>query len=187
MSPLLEQNTPGTLTPALEAVLRQVSPQPPLFVEVTPVGDSAPMHCYGNVERLVSGRGGEAVSGWIVYEGGSGRYLKLVHHHLWRTPDGTLVDPTPSDERRNLFLPDPTPDREQAAHYIQMDDSAETAAGIEFMKRLDGDHLRMMGMFKAAISDAQRTPARRPAPIRRNSPCPCSSGRKFKRCCGRNS
>lgn len=145
------------------------------------------MHCYGNVERLVKGQGGEAVSGWIVYEGGAGRYLKLVHHHLWRRAEGILLDPTPSDERRNLFLPDPTPGRKQASHYIQLDDSAETAEGIEAMKRLDGDHLRTMGMFKDAIAGARRTPARKPAPTGRNSPCPCNSGRKFKRCCGSNS
>lgn len=32
--------------------------------------------------------------------------------------------------------------------------------------------------------DAQ-PPARRPTKVGRNSPCPCGSGRKFKRCCGR--
>jgi hypothetical protein len=117
MSHILDQKTPEELPPALEEVLRQVSPHKPFFVDVTPIGDSAPMHCYGNVERLVMAQGGEAVSGWIVYEGGGGRYLKLVHHHLWRTSDGNLVDPTPSDEHRNLFLPDPTPGLSQASHY----------------------------------------------------------------------
>ena len=187
MNLVIQQNTPGALTPKLKEALLQVSPQDPFFVEVTPLGDSVPLHCYGNVERLVTDQGGEAVSGWIVYEGGAGSYLKLVHHHLWRTAVGNLLDPTPSDERRNLFLPDPTPGRKQAIHYIQLDDLPETAEGIEFMKRLDKDHFRMMGMFKAAIDGARRSPARKTAPIGRNSPCPCNSGRKFKRCCGSNS
>jgi uncharacterized protein YecA (UPF0149 family) len=28
--------------------------------------------------------------------------------------------------------------------------------------------------------------APKPAPIGRNTPCPCSSGAKYKRCCGKN-
>lgn len=184
MSRLFEQNTPGVLTLALEAVLRQVSPQPPLFVEVTPVGDSAPMHCYGNVERLVSVRGGEAVSGWIVYEGGAGRYLKLVHHHLWRTPDGTLVDPTPSDERRNLFLPDTTPYRKQASLYLQLDDSPETTEGIESMKQLDSEHLKLFERLRSSLTSSRIVPVRRSVRVGRNDRCPCNSGLKFKKCCG---
>ena len=184
MSRLFEQNTPEALTPTLKEALLRVSPQEPLFVEVTPVGDSAPMHCYGNVERLVSGRGGEAVSGWIVYEGGAGRYLKLVHHHLWRTPDGDLVDPTPSDERRNLFLPDPTPDRKQASLYIQLDDSPETAEGIEFMKQLDSQHVTLFERLRSSPTSTRLVPVRRSGRVGRNDRCPCNSGRKFKKCCG---
>lgn len=131
MSHIFTQYTPDELTPTLRIALGKVSALDPFFVEITPLGDPIPMMCYRNVEQLVRDRGGEAVSGWIVYEGGGGRYLKLVHHHLWRTPEGDLVDPTPSDERRNLFLPDPTPGRERSAVYVQLDDSAETRAGID--------------------------------------------------------
>ena len=184
MSALFEQNTPRTLTPALEETLRRVSPHQPCFVEVTPTGDAVPGYCYGKVERLVERQGGEAVSGWIVYEGGQGRYLKLVHHHLWRTAEGSLIDPTPSDERRNLFLPDPTPERKQASHYIQLDDSAETAEGIGVMRQMDAQQIKMMRLLRSSLAEARLTGARGPGRVGRNDPCPCNSGRKFKRCCG---
>jgi hypothetical protein len=38
---------------------------------------------------------------------------------------------------------------------------------------------------EAAVSNVQTTPAQQPAPIPRNAPCPCKSGEKYKRCCGR--
>ena len=45
--------------------------------------------------------------------------------------------------------------------------------------------------FWTGRTDEHRRPVVRPAPVRvpnvrgRNQPCPCGSGRKFKRCCGR--
>ena len=39
----------------------------------------------------------------------------------------------------------------------------------------------------SASSNVQTAPAQQPAQIPRNALCPCSSGEKYKRCCGRNS
>jgi hypothetical protein len=36
-----------------------------------------------------------------------------------------------------------------------------------------------------AASNVQAIPAQQPAQIPRNAPCPCKSGEKYKRCCGR--
>jgi uncharacterized protein YchJ len=36
-----------------------------------------------------------------------------------------------------------------------------------------------------AASNVQTAQAQQPAPIPRNAPCPCKSGEKYKRCCGR--
>ena len=37
----------------------------------------------------------------------------------------------------------------------------------------------------APVSNVQTATAQQPAPISRNAPCPCRSGEKYKRCCGR--
>jgi hypothetical protein len=42
--------------------------------------------------------------------------------------------------------------------------------------------LMMLGLFKDKASANQMA---RPANVARNAPCPCGSGRKYKRCCGR--
>ena len=40
----------------------------------------------------------------------------------------------------------------------------------------------LLGAFKARPKENQETPT-----VARNAPCPCGSGRKYKRCCGRSS
>jgi len=49
------------------------------------------------------------------------------------------------------------------------------------------------GLRKEALAEYQQTagrrtndgvPVRRPVKVGRNEPCPCGSGRKWKRCCG---
>ncbi len=58
----------------------------------------------------------------------------------------------------------------------------------------DGAHLGLMVMAMAdeyrkrvGPSGLRMPPRRAPAPIGRNDPCPCGSGKKYKKCCGANS
>ncbi|HKK09281.1 MAG TPA: SEC-C metal-binding domain-containing protein [Bacteroidales bacterium] len=36
------------------------------------------------------------------------------------------------------------------------------------------------------VDDSDQAPIRRPPKIGRNEPCPCGSGKKYKKCCGEN-
>ena len=47
--------------------------------------------------------------------------------------------------------------------------------------------LSMPATAKKAVSNVQTAPAQQPAQtqVARNAPCPCNSGQKYKRCCGR--
>lgn len=103
----LHEATPTHLTEQTAAALAPMSSEAPVFVDVTPGPNATPDNCYSNVQEAVRQRGGSAVYGWIVWISGRGHYLKIVHHAVWRSPEGLLLDVTPSDDRRNLFLPDP--------------------------------------------------------------------------------
>lgn len=57
-------------------------------------GYSEPNRCFTNVARSVRDFGGSAVMGWLVSaDGEAGR--TLVHHCVWRKPDGETVDISP--------------------------------------------------------------------------------------------
>lgn len=50
-------------------------------------------NCNSNVQQVVEQHGGEMVTGWIVHR--LGAINELVHHCVWRMPDGELRDVTP--------------------------------------------------------------------------------------------
>ena len=105
------ERTPRAVTPKITRKLRSITTADPVFIDVTPQPGARAANCYQNVRHVVCGRGGRMVEGWLIWEGGDGSYLKCIHHAVWESPDGHLVDVTPTDDERNLFLPDP------ATHY----------------------------------------------------------------------
>ncbi len=146
---LIDQNTPDTLTDAIRLALTGVSTHEPIFLQVQPAPGMLHMRCYDNVATLVGRYGGRSATGWIVYEGGRGAYLKLVQHAVWGSPEGLLIDPTPSDEKRNLFLPDPDSSSGTGgeSRYIALVPGAETQAVIAFCEQSDRNFKRTISMF----------------------------------------
>ncbi len=191
----LHQETPPEITPEIRDALRRVSPSTPFYIDFTPLPGCSSMFCYGNVDDCIRREGGCREEGWIVYEGWGGRYLKLIHHCLWRSPDGSLVDVTPSDEVHNLFLPDSVRNHGEGvpARYIALDLTREVAETIafckdedrqcsEFIRRLEGEWKRTVGLGRSSKTQPIKRPDRSTI-VGRNDPCPCGSGKKFKKCC----
>src|SRR4051812_35997448 len=188
----LQQDTPPEITPTIRDALRQVSPSTPFFIDITPLPDCVAMFCYGNVDSCVARGGGCREEGWIIYEGWGGRYLKLIHHCLWRTTDGRLVDVTPSDEVRNLFLPDTVRNNGEGvpARYIALDQSPKVAKTIAFCMDMDRQQTEMLrrllgvGGRRVRFDRSSRirpfVRAGGPKLVGRNDPCPCGSRKKFK-------
>jgi len=61
-------------------------------------------------------------------------------------------------------------------------------AHADLDRRLEQRHKRLRALFKRAMERRKKDPPAPPALRRkagRNDPCPCGSGKKFKRCCGR--
>ena len=134
-----------------------------------------------------------------MYEGWGGRDPKLIHHCLWRSPKGLLVDVTPSDEVRNLFVPDSIRNDGEGvpSRYIALDAAPEVAETIAFCDQMDRQHMelfrRLLGgegnssvrLISPSLTRQYQSPNQSRV-AGRNDPCPCGSGKKFKRCCLRH-
>ena len=179
MGGMLEQNTPEEMTDALQSALKGVGTGESCFLDIEPGVGCLPLNCYGNVATMIVRHGGGQVHGWIVYKGGGDKYLKLVHHAVWQRPDGTIADPTPSDESRNHFIPDSRTQAGAQARYIALEPGPEVDAVIRFCKEMDEMQHDFNERLRSFRDDAVPVVLGR---VGRNEPCPCGSGRKSKRC-----
>jgi SEC-C motif len=190
---MILQRTPDHLTPAMAKALESVGTRPPIFLSIIPAS-LPPRQCFSNVARLAKVAGGRIVLGWQVHEGGGGRYLKLNQHAVFEVGDdskfplesGTLIDPTPPEsvfgdldkDNSTLFVRDdemvfPKSGGILPSIFIQLDDSQDTAEAIKAMAALD--EARKAGAPSPLVGNSK---------VGRNEPCPCGSGKKFKRCHG---
>ena len=55
--------------------------------------------------------------------------------------------------------------------------------GVRFLVEVDPDRPEDVAELDRALAQAAPAPARAAAKVGRNDPCPCGSGKKFKRCC----
>lgn len=97
---------PKAVNAELRAVLRRLSPQPPLRLRPDGAWMYRPGLCHQNVREHVSSHGGSPQFGWIVRDAGAVFHFEF--HCVWRRADGVLVDvtPAPAGLRELLFLPD---------------------------------------------------------------------------------
>ena len=62
----------------------------------------------------------------------------------------------------------------------------DTRSG-EILNEMDVEKLKALGLGRyvkpMTVQPTMRQMARRPPKVGRNEPCPCGSGKKFKRCC----
>jgi hypothetical protein len=89
------ETTPQAITPAIAALSEKLAAGRPQYVPVRPSPDAEIQKCYLNVDAYVRANGGEAVEGWLIWEETQGRWLLAIHHCVWRSPTGCLLDITP--------------------------------------------------------------------------------------------
>ena len=164
----------------------------PVLVPIRPWGHALPGECFANVERYAEGHGGRRLLGWRLLRWAN-IMVECEAHAIWESPDGELLDVTPYTQSESLFLNDPS---------------------MKFTGyRIIGKHLtltesplvaELMWVQTQIDSCVEGTPADKPASgpeplvirkmqilnalkvnVSRNDPCPCQSGMKFKKCCGR--
>ncbi len=77
-----------------------------------------PDFCHFNVWLQTRHAGGKPQSGWILAQDKLQAFAEAIFHTVWRSPDGKLLDVTPrtDQEKRVLFVPDPTRSITLATH-----------------------------------------------------------------------
>lgn len=98
--------TPRLISPAIAAFCESISPEQPVYLEVTPSSFAQIGRCYLNAEYEADRIGGEPTLGWLIWEL-PGVFLTAEHHAVIEV-DGKYIDVTPqfNSEKRVLFLPD---------------------------------------------------------------------------------
>lgn len=180
---MIPQNRmPSEITPEILELCRQLDPtREPVRVPVRAVSDAIPGNDFASLKGHVARSGGKIQFGWILWEN-PGWYLEAEFHGVWVSPGGELTDIMPR--------------RDGATSLLFLPDSRRTFQGesipnrfLALSKSPDVQAMVQDAGFHALLRAESETQARRasvaPASAGRNDPCPCGSGLKYKKCCGR--
>lgn len=165
----------------------------PILVSIHPWEKALSQECFENVARYAEERGGHRCLGWRIMRWAN-IMVEAEAHAVWCSPTGELLDITPCEQSAALFLPDPTMRHTGYSHANvrqALTDSGLVADLIDIANQLD--QLRasvksgtpyevpaiLLSQYKKIVDILQNTN------VERNAPCPCKSGLKFKKCCGR--
>ena len=195
------ETTPAEITDRIMDLCSSVVPGTlPAYVPVEAAGWGLMNECFPNVQRMVQEHGGQQVNGWAIWQWAN-ILVEAEAHSVRKNPEGALIDITPHDngERQILFLRDSMvysgqqigsvrlaiTDSPLAAELIGLSQKAEAVMSDykpgtkipieEFQKRL-----------APIVARRQEIILQMNQKVGRNDPCPCQSGLKYKKCCGRN-
>lgn len=194
MARIPKEYIPKVADPEVLAFCNSLVPNTiPILVSICPWGKALPQECFENVARYTREYGGQRILGWRPMRWAN-IMVEAEAHAVWCSPTGELLDITPCEQSTSLFLPDPALEHTGYSHANVR--QALTASGlvadlIDIADQLD--RLRMsvkpgepyevpstlVSQYKQILSVLQNTD------VERNAPCPCQSGLKFKKCCGR--
>lgn len=168
----------------------------PLFVQVAPVAGVRYGYCLTDVPLFAEKNGENIQFGWIIWECPRVA-LEAEFHTCLINPGNGLIDivPKPDNEKTILFLPDSQRVYEHkpvSSKHKALIDNDYTRRWLMTARKRDeimAKHFRNDEVDAAAATAEfekwiSSLPPGQPK-IGRNDPCPCGSGEKFKRCCGR--
>lgn len=150
--------------------------------------------------------------GWTIWEWPR-IMIEAEFHAIWISPDNIPIDITPNEYnvRRILFLPDDTRQYDFNKEGMRIDNVRRPLCDNQLVhdfikiaeeiyafeeKRSMGREIHLEGPNIDFYNNLLRTKARIQLQIkntlcshndevRRNDPCPCGSGKKYKKCCGK--
>lgn len=152
--------------------------------------------CFLNVQTVVSKEGGSCITGWAIWQWAN-IFIEFEAHAVWETPSSELIDVTRHEgETAILFLPDPSVQYEGykiPSRRFALTSSSLVAELIELLSIKEADTFNSqinavaynyckVGRILSRLGEIYHLLE---AEVERNDPCPCQSGLKFKRCCGR--
>jgi hypothetical protein len=185
--------TPCIIIPQIRELCQSISEYEPVYVEVKADPRSLINECFPNVDTYVKEHGGQSVLGRCIWKRAN-VLIEAEAHAVWKSPSGDMVDVTPHINREPsiLFLVDSKmiydgnciPNIRKAltssplvAEFINLFNERDliAAESKESTFSLPADIVRRMFEIEQILN--QR--------VGRNDPCPCQSGMKYKKCCGR--
>ena len=195
------ETTPAKVTDKIiELCSKIVWGKVPVYVPVETVKWTRKQECFSNVQRMVQEWGGQQINGWAIWQWAN-ILVEAEAHSVWQSPEGALIDITPHDngERQILFL------RDDSMVYsgqsignvrIAITGSPLAAELVDLGNKIDGVMCSYAPGTEIPLSELRHRllplKERREAIVRmlnqkagRNDPCPCQSGLKYKKCCGR--
>ena len=203
---MIMQTTPTSINDDVLEFCKEIDPTTnPVFVEVVPTEDVLYNECYGNVEEQVKKNGGSIEYGWIIWENPK-VYIEAEFHAVWINNAGEYIDISPKKdkEKRILFLKDSK--RKFTGELIDnirkpLVDNAQIRTMVLVEKRKfeirnkyhNGNPVIKIPEFeiqdlndfhkKTYLSEIKKDMQDGKIKISKNKPCPCGSGKKYKKCC----
>lgn len=172
----------------------------PEYVIVKAQEWSLPSECFPNVRKMVQEHGGQQINGWAIWQWAN-ILVEAEAHSVWQNPEGELIDITPHDngERQILFLRDDSmvySGQQIGSVRLAITGSPLGAELVDLGNKIDAVMCSYTPGTEIPLSELRRRllplKERREAIVRmlnqkagRNAPCPCQSGLKYKKCCGR--
>ena len=207
--------TPIEITKPITMLCNEIDKsQKPYRVPIKIESWTEPKECFQNIKTKVEKDGGRPQFGWTIWEWPN-VMIEAEFHAIWISPENTPIDITPNaaHTQKILFLPDSELEYNYSADYYRVPNirrplsnnplildfikiseqifdveerlfpgpeinSENPAFGFwEELKEKKGSiQLQLMSQFQPQPEHGKPG---------RNDPCPCGSGLKFKRCCGK--
>jgi len=211
----IRTRTPIKITKQILTLCNEIDKsQKPYRVPVKPESWVESKECFFNVKTKVEKDRGKIQFGWTIWEYPN-ILIEAEFHAIWISPKNTPIDitPNPANMQKILFLPDSERVYDYSAEYYRVDNIRRPLSNdplvLDYIKiseqifeaeerlfpgrQIDPEnpafgYLEELKQKKMSIQP-QLMPQSQPQPERgkpgRNTPCPCGSGKKFKKCCGK--
>ena len=174
--------TPREVTPEIVDFCRHLDPTGrPMWVEVRPVPGSIAGEDFATLKSQVASHSGRIQFGWLLWEHPDW-FLEAEFHGIWITPEGEPRDIMPRSDgaTRLLFLPDSRRSFHGESIPNQFKALSRSPDVLAVVQNAEY-HARL----RAEVQTQARRQRAAPGSASRNDPCPCGSGLKYKKCCGR--
>jgi len=186
----ITSTTPKEIKYNIREFCKEIDPsKDPRFVTVQPEPWCDVNECFNKVKNHVRIHGGSIQYGWIIWEIPN-IFLDAEFHAVWVNPSGDFIDitPKPDGEKIILFLPDSLRVYENEL----IENIRKPLIDNEFTRRLVKEGQKNFKLkqkhFKNGKVDVdallKEAGISNPGKVGRNDPCPCGSGKKYKKCCG---
>lgn len=185
--------TPRDITPEIQELCQSISEYEPVFVPVIADPKSLINECFYNVDAYIAKHGGQRVLGRSIWQRAN-VMIEAEAHAVWKSPDGELVDVTSHDNGVSSILFLATPKMTYEGNVIPNIRKALTASPLvaEFIALYDerdqiaaetpGNAYSLSTAMLRRMYEIEQIFNQR---VGRNDPCPCQSGMKYKKCCGK--